>query len=75
VGKTLMLPLALQNVLPANQSYGLQRGVFSLMNYYEFTADSYAVMFLEHHFNGKILSQIPLIKKLKLREVAFSAPE
>lgn len=72
VGKNFdALPLALQNVLPANQSYGLQRGVFSLMNYYEFTADSYAVMFLEHHFNGKILSQIPLIKKLKLREVAF----
>lgn len=72
VGKNFdSLPLALQNVLPANQSYGLVRGVFSLMNYYEFTADSYAVMFLEHHFNGKILSQIPLIKKLKLREVAF----
>lgn len=65
------LPLALQNVLPANQSYGLQRGVFSLMNYYEFVADSYAVLFLEHHFNGKIFSQIPLIKKLKLREVVF----
>ena len=72
VGKNFdALPLALQNVLPANQSYGLVRGVFSLMNYYEFTADTYAVMFLEHHFNGKILSQIPLIKKLKLREVAF----
>ena len=72
VGKNFdALPLALQNVLPANQSYGLVRGVFSLMNYYEFVADSYAVLFLEHHFNGKILSQIPLIKKLKLREVAF----
>ena len=72
VGKNFdALPLALQNVMPANQSYGLVRGVFSLMNYYEFVADSYAVMFLEHHFNGKILSQIPLIKKLKLREVAF----
>lgn len=72
VGKNFdALPLPLQNVLPANQSYGLQRGVFSLMNYYEFVADSYAVLFLEHHFNGKILSQIPLIKKLKLREVAF----
>jgi hypothetical protein len=72
VGKNFdSLPLALQNVMPANQSYGLVRGVFSLMNYYEFVADAYAVMFLEHHFNGKILSQIPLIKKLKLREVAF----
>ena len=72
VGKNFdSLPLALQNVMPANQSYGLVRGVFSLMNYYEFVADSYAVLFLEHHFNGKILSQIPLIKKLKLREVAF----
>ena len=72
VGKNFdALPLALQNVMPANQSYGLVRGVFSLMNYYEFVADSYAVLFLEHHFNGKIFSQIPLIKKLKLREVAF----
>lgn len=65
------LPLALQNIIPGNQSYGLEVGTFSQLNYYEFVADSYATMHLEHHFNGKILSYIPLIKKLNLREVAI----
>lgn len=65
------LPLALQNIIPGNQSYSLEKNTFSQLNYYEFVADSYATMHLEHHFNGKILSYIPLIKKLKLREVAI----
>ncbi len=71
-GKNLdAVPLALQNIIPGNQSYALIPNTFSLMNYYEFVADSYATVQLEHHFNGKILSYIPLIKKLKFRELAF----
>jgi len=79
-GKTLLnfeagknfdtVPLALQNVIPGNQSYGLVPNTFSQLNYYEFVADTYSTLHIEHHFNGKILSFIPLIKKLKLREVA-----
>lgn len=65
------VPLALQNVIPGNQSYSLVSGTFSQLNYYEFVADSYATGHWEHHFNGKLLSFVPLIKKLKLREVAF----
>lgn len=65
------VPLALQNIIPANQSYGLIYNTFSQLNYYEFVADTYTTLHVEHHFNGKILSYIPLIKKLKLREVAF----
>ncbi|MGL6127040.1 DUF5686 family protein [Chryseobacterium artocarpi] len=65
------VPLALQNIIPANLSYGLAPNTFSQLNYYEFVADAYTTLHLEHHFNGKILSYIPLIKKLKLREVAF----
>lgn len=80
-GKTLLnfeagknfdtVPLALQNVIPGNQSYGLVPNTFAQLNYYEFVADTYTTLHIEHHFNGKILSFIPLIKKLKLREVAF----
>lgn len=80
-GKTLLnfeagknfdtVPLALQNVIPGNQSYGLVPNTFAQLNYYEFVADTYSTLHIEHHFNGKILSFIPLIKKLKLREVAF----
>ncbi|MCX8533201.1 DUF5686 family protein [Chryseobacterium luquanense] len=65
------VPLALQNIIPGNQSYGLVPNTFAQLNYYEFVADTYSTMHIEHHFNGKILSFIPLIKKLKLREVAF----
>ena len=80
-GKTLLnfeagknfdtVPLALQNIIPGNQSYGLVPNTFAQLNYYEFVADTYSTLHIEHHFNGKILSFIPLIKKLKLREVAF----
>ncbi len=80
-GKTLLnfeagknfdtVPLALQNVIPGNQSYGIVPNTFAQLNYYEFVADTYSTLHIEHHFNGKILSFIPLIKKLKLREVAF----
>lgn len=65
------VPLALQNIIPGNQSYSLVPNTFSQLNYYEFVADTYTTLHLEHHFNGKILSFIPLIKKLKLREIAF----
>lgn len=65
------VPLALQNVIPGNQSYGLIPNTFSLLNYYEFVTDEYVTFHAEHHFNGKLLSYIPLVKKLKLREVAF----
>lgn len=80
-GKTLLnfeagknfdtVPLALQNIIPGNQSYGIVPNTFAQLNYYEFVADTYSTLHIEHHFNGKILSFIPLIKKLKLREVAF----
>lgn len=71
-GKTFdNVPLGLQNVIPGNQSYSLAQNTFAQLNYYEFVADTYSTLHLEHHFNGKILSFIPLIKKLKLREIAF----
>lgn len=65
------VPLGLQTIIPGNQSYSLSPNSFALMDYYEFVADTYTTLQLEHHFNGKILSYIPLIKKLKIREVGF----
>ena len=65
------LPLTLLTPVTANQAYSLQSGAFSLIDFYDFTTDQYAAIHLEHHFNGYILNRIPLIKKLKLREVGF----
>lgn len=39
------------------------------MNFYEFASDTWVALFFEHHFNGILLGRIPLIKKLKWREV------
>lgn len=65
------VPLALQNIIPGNQSYSLVSNTFALLKYYEFVADSYSTLNIEHHFQGKLISYIPLIKKLKFREVIF----
>jgi len=39
------------------------------MNFLEFVSDRYASVNIDHYFNGFIFNKIPLIKKLKWREV------
>jgi hypothetical protein len=39
------------------------------MNFLEFVSDRYASLNIDHCFNGFIFNKIPLIKKLKFREV------
>lgn len=65
------VPLALQNIIPGNQSYSLIPNTFALLKYYEFVADAYTTLNYEHHFQGKILAHLPLIKNLKFRELIF----
>lgn len=52
-----------------NLSYTIQPESFALMNPMEFINDSYAQWDLTYWANGLLLNQIPLVKKLKLREV------
>ncbi|WP_310556057.1 DUF5686 family protein [Flavobacterium sp.] len=63
------VPLGLLAVVPGNQSYFVIDNTYNLMNYYEFVTDQYASLHLEHHFNGKIFSRIPFMKKLNWREI------
>lgn len=53
----------------ANLSYTIQPESYALMNPMEFINDSYASLDLTYWANGAILNYIPLLKKLKLREV------
>lgn len=53
----------------ANLSYTIQPESFALMNPMEFITDTYAEMFFTYWANGALLNYIPLVKKLKLREV------
>ncbi|MCF6365797.1 MAG: DUF5686 and carboxypeptidase regulatory-like domain-containing protein [Bacteroidales bacterium] len=45
---------------------------FNMMNYYEFASDKYISFFAEHHFNGLFLNKIPVLRKLKFREVIYA---
>lgn len=53
----------------ANQSYILEDHTFSLISNLEFLNDRYASMMMTWDFNGKIFNRIPLLKRLKWREM------
>ena len=69
LGKTFgEVPLSLLNVVPGNQTLFTIYNTFPNLDFYEFVTDTYASVHLEHNFNGRIFSRIPLIRKLNLRE-------
>ncbi len=53
----------------ANVSYTIQRETFTLLNPMEFAMDKYASIDLTYWMNGLLFNRLPLIKKLKLREI------
>jgi len=63
------VPLGLMGIVPGNQSYFIIENTYNLMNYYEFVADEYVSLHLEHNFNGRLFSRIPGIRNLNLREI------
>lgn len=70
VGKTFgAVPLALLNPVPGNQTLTKKNNTFPLLDYYEFVTDTYASLQLEHNFNGRIFSRIPLLRNWNLREI------
>ncbi len=70
IGKTINpVPLLLLNIVPGNQTYFTSGKLFDLLNYYEFITDEYVSLHLEHNFNGRLFSKIPLLRKLQWREI------
>ncbi|WP_257658351.1 DUF5686 and carboxypeptidase-like regulatory domain-containing protein [Parapedobacter lycopersici] len=63
------LPFPLLDIPNANQTYVLSPDAYSLMEDLEFVSDQYVKFSIEHRLNGFILNKIPLIKRLKLREI------
>lgn len=63
------VPYPLLKLHEGNATYFYDSYAFSCMNYYEFASDVWLSFFYEHHFKGFFLGKIPLMKKLKWREV------
>jgi len=63
------VPYPLLAIHRANQTYSYQLQSYNLMNFLEFVSDQYIAFNIDHYFNGFIFNKLPLIKKLKLREV------
>ncbi|MFN8239394.1 MAG: DUF5686 family protein [Bacteroidales bacterium] len=63
------VPLPLLYIHNANQTFAYGRYSYNMMNFLEFVSDEYASLNIDHSFNGFFFNKIPLLKKLKLREV------
>lgn len=63
------VPYPLLDIHRANQSYEFDWYSYNLMNFMEFVSDKYVSLNIQHNFNGFFLNKVPLVKKLKLREV------
>jgi hypothetical protein len=64
------VPFPLLTIHRANQSYSYQLQSYNLMNFLEFVSDRYVAVNFDYYFNGFFFNKIPLLKKLKWREVA-----
>ena len=63
------LPYPLLENHLGNQTFFLNYNSFNLMNFFEFTSDKYASLHVEQHFDGLFFNRVPLLKRLKWREV------
>jgi len=64
------LPYPLLKIHDGNQTFFYDDYSSNLMNYYEFVSDTWIGATYTHHFDGLLFNRIPLIRKLKWREVA-----
>jgi hypothetical protein len=64
------VPYPLLEIHPGNETYSYDFAAFNMMNFFEFVSDYYFSGYATHHFDGFFLDKIPLMRKLKWREVA-----
>lgn len=65
-----VLPYPLMEIHGGNQTYIYDYLAYNMMRFNEFTSDQFISAALFHHFEGLFLNKLPLLRKLKWREVA-----
>lgn len=63
------VPYPLLELHGGNETVIYDSYAYNMMNYYEFGSDQYLTVQMFHHFDGFFLNHIPLMRKLKWREV------
>ncbi len=66
------VPFPLLKLHEGNETYAFDEYSFNMMNLYEFASDTYLSTTVEHHFNGFFLNRMPLMRRLKWREVLYA---
>lgn len=68
------LPFPLLTIHLGNPTFIYSPGAFSMMNFFEFVSSESVSLNYQHHFAGYFFNRVPLLYKLKLREVvSFNA--
>jgi hypothetical protein len=63
------VPYPLLELHGGNENYLYDPYAYNMMNYYEFVSDQYLTVQAQYHFDGFFLNHIPLMRRLKWREV------
>ncbi len=63
------VPFPLLELHGGNETVVYDPFAYNMMNYYEFASDQFLDFEVFHHFDGFFLNHIPLMRKLKWREV------
>jgi hypothetical protein len=64
------VPYPLLEIHAGNETFTTNPSSFNMMNLVEFISDQYVSANFAHHFEGLFLNKIPLLRRLKWREVA-----
>jgi len=66
------VPYPLLKIHEGNQTFFNDEYAYNLVDYYEFASDEYISTSFTHHFEGLLFNKIPLLRKLKWREVVHA---
>ncbi len=64
------LPYPLLMMHQGNETFFYDEGSYNTMNFFEFVSDEWVSVWASYHANGLFLNKIPIMRRLKWREVA-----